>query len=160
MTNYILYNNLKTRLRCVLTFVFVQFSHLGPTLKSWRNPLRLNNWSIKRCFNWKVSEVKVKDLYVYVSLKFLKRCTFWCYFIYPKRGSRAGVAWHAVSACRTGGLAGLRRHHGLQPLAPPPSQQPRHTALCGDWGRWVSSPEPSQTSFQWINVLTGRSYFN
>jgi len=46
----------------------------------------------------------------------------------------AGAAGHAVGARRTGGLAGLRRHHGLQQLAAPPAQQPGHTSVCGDRG--------------------------
>lgn len=49
----------------------------------------------------------------------------------------AGAAGRAVCACRTGGLAGLRRHHRLQPLAAPPPQQPGHPPLRGDRGGWV-----------------------
>lgn len=58
-----------------------------------------------------------------------------CVFFHQRAG--AGAAGRAVGDCRTGGLAGFRRHHGLQPLAPSTPQQPGHPPLRGDGGGWV-----------------------
>ncbi|XP_017162795.1 bone morphogenetic protein 8A isoform X2 [Poecilia reticulata] len=52
-----------------------------------------------------------------------------------EQGVGAGSAGHAVGSCGPGGLAGLRRHLRLQPLAAPPAQQPGPPPLRGNGGR-------------------------
>lgn len=95
------------------------------------NPAHLRLWDPTREQTQVTSELGWFDLLV-VSLR--TYCEKPC--VFPQRAGD-GAAGCSVCTCRTGGLAGLRCHHGFQPLAPPPPQQSGHTPLRGDGGGWV-----------------------